>query len=47
MYKFSFNKKETSNRSSPPGFYEKGVLKISSKFTGEYPCQSVISIKKL
>ena len=23
----------------------KGVLKICSKFTGEYPCQSVISIK--
>ena len=24
---------------------EKGVLKISSKFTGEHPCRSVISIK--
>ena len=23
----------------------KGVLKICSKFTGEYPCRSVISIK--
>ena len=25
----------------------KGVLKIRSKFTGEHPCQSVISIKLL
>ena len=26
-------------------FLGKGVLKIYSKFTGEYPCRSVISIK--
>ena len=26
-------------------FLEKGVLKRYSEFTGEYPCQSVISIK--
>ena len=26
-------------------FLRKGVLKICSKFTGEHPCQSVISIK--
>ena len=26
-------------------FLGKGVLKICSKFTGEHPCQSVISIK--
>ena len=26
-------------------FLEKGSLKICSKFTGEYPCQSAISIK--
>ena len=28
-------------------FLVKGVLKICSKFTGEYPCRSVISIKLL
>ena len=28
-------------------FVGKGVLKICSKFTGEHPCQSVISIKLL
>ena len=34
------------NRSSPPEvFLRKGVLKICCKFTGEYPCRSVISIK--
>ena len=27
------------------GVIRKDVLKISSKFTGEHPCQSVISIK--
>ena len=33
-------------RDSPPEmFLGKGVLKICSKFTGEHPCQSVISIK--
>ena len=33
-------------RSSPSMvFLVKGVLKICSKFTGEHPCQSVISIK--
>ena len=26
-------------------FLRKGVLKISSKFTGEHPCRSAISIK--
>ena len=31
--------------SHPEVFYEKGVLKICSKFTGEQPCRSVISIK--
>ena len=36
------------NRSSPPEvFLGKDVLKIFSKFTGEQPCQSVISIKLL
>ena len=28
-----------------PVFLVKGVLKIYSKFTGEQPCRSVISIK--
>ena len=33
-------------RSSPPGvFLGKGVLKICSKFAGEHPCRSAISIK--
>ena len=35
-----------SCRSSPPvAFLGKSVLKICSKFTGEHPCQSVISRK--
>ena len=45
-----FDKKSTqeSVRSSRPGlFLRKGALKIYSKFTGEHPCQSVISIKLL
>ena len=33
--------------SHPEVFLEKGVLKICSKFTGEHPCRSVISIKLL
>ena len=34
------------NRSSRPElFLGKGVLKICSKFTGEHPCRSAISIK--
>ena len=31
----------------PRGVPRKGVLKICSKFTGEHPCRSVISIKLL
>ena len=31
--------------SLPEVFLRKGVLKIWSKFTGDYPCQRVISIK--
>ena len=31
--------------SHPEVFLKKGVLKMCSKFTGEYPCRSVISIK--
>ena len=33
--------------SHPVVFLVKGVLKICSKFTGEHPCRSVISIKLL
>ena len=33
--------------SHPEEFLVKGVLKIFSKFTGEHPCQSAISIKLL
>ena len=33
--------------SRPELFLRKGVLKICSKFTGEHPCRSVISIKLL
>ena len=36
----------TNTRSSPSEvFLGKGVLKTFSKFTGEHPCQSVMSIK--
>ena len=31
--------------SHPEVFLKKGVLKICSKFTGEHPCQSVLSIE--
>ena len=34
-------------RSHPAVFLEKSVLKICSKFTGEHPCWSVISITLL
>ena len=40
---FIFN----SRSSHPEMFLRKGVLKICNKFTGEYPCQSAISIKLL
>ena len=33
--------------SHPEAFLEKGVLKTCSKFTGEHPCRSLISIKLL
>ena len=36
-----------SRSSQPDVFLVKGVLKICSKFTGEYPCRSVILIKLL
>ena len=34
----------STQRSLPEIFLGKGVLKIWSKFTGEHPCGSVISI---
>ena len=36
--------KANCRSSHPEVFLEKGVLKICSKFTGEHPCQSAISI---
>ena len=40
------NLRNISFRRSPPKvFLGKGFLKICSKFTGEHPCQSVVSIK--
>ena len=40
--------KNRRNRSSRPEvFLRKGVLKLCSKFTGERPCRSAISIKLL
>ena len=36
-----------SRSSHPEAFLGKGVLKICSKFTGEHPCRSAISIKLL
>ena len=33
--------------SHPEVFLKKSVLKICNKFTGEYPCRSVISVKLL
>ena len=39
--------KSTFRSSHPEVFLEKGALKTCSKFTGEHPCRSVISIKLL
>ena len=36
-----------SRSSHPEVFLRKGVLKLCSKFTGEHPCRSAISIKLL
>ena len=44
-YPFYFSHSRACCRSSHPEvFLVKGVLKICSKFTGEHPCRSVISI---
>ena len=58
LYKVSFTFKsgsktfcslsDTNYRSNPPEVFSgKVFLKICSKFTGEHPCRSVISIKLL
>ena len=40
-----YSKKKGQRTEAVTYFLGKGVLKISSKFTGEHPCRSVISIK--
>ena len=46
MQSYLLMKNKFQHRSSPPEEnQEKGVLKICSKFTGEHPCRSAISIK--
>ena len=42
---FQCNHFITFRNSHPEVFLRKGALKICRKFTGEHPCQSVISIK--
>ena len=42
---FKYKNSWIFRRSLPDVFLRKGILKIRSKFTGEHPCQSVISIK--
>ena len=39
--------RKTTWSSRPEVFLRKGMLKICTKFTGEHPCRSVISIKLL
>ena len=41
------NKLRTNRSSRPEVFLRKDVLKMCSKFTGEHPCRSAISIKLL
>ena len=45
MIFWNFAESKTIRSSRPEGFLGKGVLKIRSKFTGDYPCWSAISIK--
>ena len=45
MCSYLMQKKATTARRSPEVFLGKIVLKICSKFTGEHPCRSMISIK--
>ena len=43
--KYSFFYLEVDRSSPSKVFLREGVLKICSKFTGEHPCRSAISIK--
>ena len=47
LYKIFLKNSSSSmiKSSHPEVFFGKGVLKICSKFTGDHPCGSVISIK--
>ena len=45
MFKCSLQWRDSFRSSLSEVFLEKAVLKICSKFTGEHPCRSVISIK--
>ena len=45
MFKCSLQWCDSFRSSLSEVFLEKAVLKICSKFTGEHPCRSVISIK--
>ena len=42
LIKFFQTSKHMSRSSHPEVFYEKGVLKICSKFTGEQPCRLLL-----
>ena len=43
--KYSFFYLEVDRSSPSEVFLREGVVKICSKFTGEHPCRSAISIK--
>ena len=43
-YLFPLNRNSPFRSSRPEAFLRKGLLKICSKFTGEHPCWSAISI---
>ena len=43
--KMELSQKALSSKAALQVFLGKGVLKICSKFTGEHPCQSAISVK--
>ena len=45
LFRILSNNTRTSTSSRPEVFLRKGVLKMYSKFTGEHPCRSAISIK--
>ena len=47
LQSYSFSNRRILRSSHPELFRRKGILKMYNKFTGEHPCQSVISIKLL